>query len=130
MNILLDTHAWLWMMLEPKKIGAKTRRILGETHSFALSLASVWELAIKHAAGRLDLPEPPLEYVRSRTHADGIRLVPIQMEHACAAASLPRHHGDPFDRMLAAQTKLEKLVLMSHDGVFAKYGIKVLDPVR
>jgi PIN domain nuclease of toxin-antitoxin system len=130
-KILLDTHAWLWLMLEPERIGPVTRALVesGE-HAFYLSIASVWELAIKHAAGRLTLPEPPLDYVRSRTRADGIRLLAISDEHACHAAALPRHHSDLFDRLLVAQAKLDRFTLLTHDGNVARYDVETLDPCR
>jgi len=129
MKVLLDTHAWLWLLIEPDRIGALTRRLVGEPgHSFFLSMASAWELAIKHAAGRIALPEPPLEYVRSRTRADGIRLLALSLEHVCRAAELPRHHGDPFDRLLVAQAELDGLVVMTHDRHIPTYGVAVHDP--
>lgn len=129
MKVLLDTHAWLWLMLEPERIGASTRALIeaGE-HSFFLSIASVWELAIKHAAGRLTLPEPPLTYVQSRTRTDGIRVLAISIAHACRAAELPRHHGDPFDRLLVAQGELEQLTILTHDQHIPRYGVAVHDP--
>lgn len=129
MNVLLDTHAWLWLMLEPDRIGPATRSLItaGE-HAFFLSIASVWELAIKHAAGRVTLPEPPLAYVQSRTRADGIRVLAISVAHACRAAELPRHHGDPFDRLLVAQTELERFTILTHDLHIPRYGVPVLDP--
>jgi PIN domain nuclease of toxin-antitoxin system len=69
-NILLDTHAWLWMMIEPKRIGRKTRALVADRdNTFRLSVASIWELAIKHAAGRLVLPEEPLAYVRTASRS-------------------------------------------------------------
>jgi PIN domain nuclease of toxin-antitoxin system len=130
-NILLDTHAWLWMMIEPKRIGRKTRALVADrANTFRLSVASVWELAIKHAAGRLVLPEEPLAYVRSRTREDGVALLPIQVEHVCAAALLPRHHADPFDRVLVAQAQAEDLVLLTHDQHIPLYGVRVRDPAQ
>jgi PIN domain nuclease of toxin-antitoxin system len=129
MRILLDTHAWLWLMLEPERVGERTRSLVsGGANAFVLSIASVWELAIKHAAGRLDLPEPPLRYVQSRTQADGIALLTIRLEHACRAAELPRHHADPFDRLLVAQAELEGLTVLTHDRQVALYGVPTLDP--
>ncbi len=129
MNFLLDTHAWLWMMLEPKRVGKKTRALLADPdNAFRLSLASVWELAIKHAAGRLILPEDPLSYVRSRTREDGISLLPTHLEHVCRAATLPRHHAGPFDRLLVAQAQIEDLVLVTHDAHIPLYGGRVRDP--
>jgi PIN domain nuclease of toxin-antitoxin system len=130
MRLLLDTHAWLWMLIEPDRIGPKTRALLGESgHTFMLSVASVWELAIKHAAGRVSLPDAPLEYVRSRTRADGIALLPISVEHVCRAAALDRHHNDPFDRVLVAQAQIDGLVIVTHDQHIPRYGVEVRDPV-
>jgi len=128
-KILLDTHAWLWMLLEPERIGPKTRKLVAShDHAFFLSIASAWEMAIKHAAGRLTLPVPPLDYVRSRTREDGIALLPVSLEHVCRAAELPRHHADPFDRLLVAQTEIEDLVLLTHDTDIARYRITIRDP--
>jgi PIN domain nuclease of toxin-antitoxin system len=129
MKLLLDTHAWLWMLIEPDRIGPQTLALIVEPgHTFLLSGASVWELAIKHAAGRLSLPEPPLEYVRSRTRADGIALLAMSVEHVCRAAPLERHHADPFDRVLVAQAKIEDLVVVTHDRNIPRYGVAVRDP--
>jgi PIN domain nuclease of toxin-antitoxin system len=128
---LFDTHAWLWLLLEPDRVGKKTRSLVLDTrNTFCLSLASAWEIAIKHAAGRLVLPEAPLSYIQSRTAEDGVRILPIRLEHACAAAALPRHHADPFDRLLLAQAQAEECALISHDAVFALYGVRVIDPAR
>ena len=99
-------------------------------NTFFLSVASAWEIALKHAAGRLVLPEAPLAYIQSRTAEDGVRLLPIRVEHVCAAAELPRNHTDPFDRLLIAQARGEQLVLLSHDKAVASYGVRVLDPAR
>jgi PIN domain nuclease of toxin-antitoxin system len=129
MKLLLDTHAWLWILIEPQRIGPQTAALLAEPgHTFLLSVASVWELAIKHAAGRLSLPEPPLEYVRSRTRADGISILAMSVEHVCRAAALERHHTDPFDRVLVAQAEIEDLVIVTHDQHIPRYGVAVRDP--
>ncbi len=129
MKVLLDTHAWLWMMLDPQRIGPQTRALVAQPeHTFHLSIASTWELAIKHAAGRITLPEPPLTYVRTRTRADGITLLAVSLEHVCRAAGLPRYHADPFDRVLIAQAEIEDLVLLTHDQQIARYDVSVRDP--
>ena len=131
MKYLLDTHAWLWMMIEPEKIGPATRQLVVQSdHTFHLSIASAWEIAIKHAAARLKLPEDPYSYVLSRTRADGIALLSISLEHVCRAGALPRHHADPFDRLLIAQAEQENLVLLTHDAHMAAYGIAVHDPTQ
>jgi PIN domain nuclease of toxin-antitoxin system len=126
---LFDTHAWLWLLLAPERVGKKMRALVGDSrHEFQLSIASVWEMAIKQAAGRLVLPLAPLAYVQSRTSADGVRLLSIRLEHVCAAAVLPRHHADPFDRLLVAQAQSEGLSIISHDEAISRYDVRVVDP--
>jgi PIN domain nuclease of toxin-antitoxin system len=128
---LFDTHAWLWLLLAPKRVGKKTKAlVLDGRHEFHLSIASAWEIAVKHAAGRLALPEDPLEYVQSRTRDDGVKLLPIRLEHVCGAAVLPRHHADPFDRLLVSQARAEDLAIISHDENVALYDVRVIDPAR
>lgn len=87
-----------------------------------VSAASAWEAAIKIALGRLILPEP---FGHGVDHS-GFRRLAIAFEHAQAAAELPRHHGDPFDRMLVAQTQLEGCTLVTHDEALAPYGVATL----
>jgi PIN domain nuclease of toxin-antitoxin system len=128
-KILLDTHTWLWMMGDPDKLGPATQDLVRSgNHDFHVSIASIWELAIKHALGKLQLPTSPLEFARTRTHDNGINVLAISAEHACHAASLPRHHNDPFDRMLVAQADLEQHVLWSHDDHMVRYRVRVHDP--
>ncbi len=131
MKILLDTHTFLWAMFTPERIGKKTRAMVADRDSqFFLSIASVWELAIKAALGKLQLPEEPLTYVQTRTQANGITLLPIALEHACASAKLPRWHGDPFDRLLIAQAHIEKMILLSGDHALKRYKVDLRDPQR
>jgi PIN domain nuclease of toxin-antitoxin system len=131
MRYLFDTHAWLWLLLAPERVGKKTRSlVLDGSHEFHLSLASAWEIAIKHALGRLVLPQEPLSYIESRTAEDGVKLLSIRLEHVCDAAALPRHHTDPFDRLLVAQARAEKLAIISHDASVARYDVRVVDPSR
>lgn len=129
MTYLFDTHAWLWLLLAPERVGKKTRAlVVSGKHEFYLSIASAWEIAIKHAAGRLVLPEAPLAYIQSRTNDDGVKLLPVRIEHVCGAAELPRHHADPFDRLLVAQARAEDLAIISHDEAVSRYDVRVIDP--
>ena len=131
MTYLFDTHAWLWLLLEPTRIGPKMRGLVrNASHRFSLSIASAWEIAIKHAMGRLVLPEPPLAYIQSRTTEDGVSLLPVRLDHVSAAASLPRHHVDPFDRLLIAQAVAEGMRFISHDRFAPLYDIHVVDPSK
>lgn len=128
MRILLDTHCWLWMQVSPKRISEEVRKVLTdpETQLF-LSAASSWEIAIKWALGKLPLPVPPMEYVPRGLERQGVAGLPVQHRHALHTATLPRHHRDPFDRLLIAQAQLEELVLVTADEQLAAYeGVDLL----
>ena len=90
-----------------------------------LSVASVWEMAIKLSLGRLVLPTPIEVYVADKLE-DGFQLLPIEWRHAARVATLPFHHRDPFDRMLASQALVEKLPVVTADSVFRAYGTEVV----
>ena len=94
-----------------------------------LSSASSWEIAIKYANGRLPLPEAPETYVPSRMQATGLESLPVTHTHALRVAALPRHHDDPFDRMLVAQAQLEGLTVVTADPAFEPYDVAVLNAV-
>jgi PIN domain nuclease of toxin-antitoxin system len=129
MKYLFDTHAWLWLLMAPERVGKKMRALAADgSHEFHLSVASAWEIAIKHALGRLVLPQEPLSYIESRTDEDGVKLLSIRLEHVCEAAVLPRHHTDPFDRLLVAQARSEDLAIISHDQNVARYDVRIVDP--
>ena len=127
MRILLDTQCWLWMSLAPERFSATARRLLEDRqHALYLSAASAWEIAIKHALGKLRLPEPPASYVPARVAALGVLSLPIDHQHALHVASLPPHHRDPFDRMLVAQAQIEELPIMTADPVFSGYAVTTI----
>ena len=93
-----------------------------------ISVATIWEAAIKHAAGRLRLPEPPVESLSEvALEAEGFHVLTIRAAHAIAAATLPRHHRDPFDRMIIAQASAEGLTIVTSDPEFHAYGVPTLD---
>jgi PIN domain nuclease of toxin-antitoxin system len=128
MKYLLDTHTWLWLLSEPERVGKQTTGIvLDPGNELYLSLASAWEISIKHAQGRLTLPDSPQRYIESRTSEDGVNLLPMRLEHLCAAASLPKHHMDPFDRVLISQAQVEQMILVSHDSWFKHYDVNLQD---
>jgi len=95
-------------------------------HELFLSAASAWEIAIKHAIGKLKLPEPPDRFVLTRLDTLGVHQLPIEHRHALHVAMLAPHHRDPFDRMLVAQAQLEDLVLLTADSQFAQYEVSTL----
>lgn len=120
MRVLLDTHVLLWMAADDPRLPAHMREAIARgTVEPVVSAATVWEVAIKSALGKLAVPDDLFE----RAAADGFRPLAITWSHAEAAGRLPRHHADPFDRMLIAQARLEDLVLMSADPAFAAYDV-------
>ena len=109
------------------RLSPKARRILAnERNDLVLSAATPWEIAIKVAIGTLELPCSVEEYVSTRAVATRVTPLPITQVHAIESAELPPHHRDPFDRVLVAQARLERVPLMSTVDVFAAYDVTVL----
>jgi PIN domain nuclease of toxin-antitoxin system len=124
---LLDTNVWLWSLWATEKIARKAReQIADRSHLVYLSAATSWEVAIKAAAGKLALPEPPASYVPRRMADQGLRPLPISHPHVLAVYALPPHHRDPFDRLLVAQAQLENMILVTADRVLEKYPVEIL----
>ena len=127
MRYLLDTHVWLWMLTAPERVRGDASALIGDGGSvLLLSAASSWEIAIKYALGRLPLPESPEKYVPSRMRATGVESLPVTHAHTLRVATLPRHHDDPFDRLLVAQAQLEDVTVITADAAFDGYGIPLL----
>jgi PIN domain nuclease of toxin-antitoxin system len=127
MNYLLDTSIFIWSLGPADRLNREARELIEETseHLF-FSAASAWEISIKHALGKLRLPELASIYVPKRIQARGMRLLPILNHHALMAGELPMHYLDPFDRMLIAQAKSEGLTLMTADRSFKSYDVEIL----
>ena len=124
---LLDTAVFLWSLGPAERLNRQAAALLEDANTqLFFSAASSWEISIKSALGKLQLPEAASTYVPKRLTSHGIRSLPISHLHALAAGELPRHHRDPFDRMLIAQAASEDLVLMTADPSFKKYGIAIL----
>lgn len=127
MRILLDTQCWLWMASAPDRLSARARSLVeANDNDLYMSAASAWEIAIKHSLGKLDLPEPPAQYVPSRLEAMRVAPLAIEHGHALQVAALPRHHRDPFDRLLIAQAQLEDLPILTSDPTFASYDVATI----
>ena len=123
MNILLDTHTFLWLQTGPKRIPRELLADLERAEQLFLSTASAWEISIKCALGKLSLPESASVYVPDRMRRSGIDAVAVELPHALAAGELPMHHRDPFDRVLVAQATLLNLPLASADTQLDAYGV-------
>ena len=127
MKLLLDTQCWLWWFANPERLNTEAIELIGEEkNQLYLSVASIWEIAIKVSLGKLNLPEPPSEYVPSRMMMLGTTSVDIKGIHAIGAASLPYHHRDPFDRMLIAQSQIEQMQILTADSVFNQYDVNLI----
>ena len=126
MNLLLDTHVALWAITDSPRLSAKARELLVSPKTNVwVSAASVWEIAIKHALGRGDMPVTSQEALRYFQNS-GYRLLAIEPEHAAAIEDLPTHHADPFDRILVAQALVEPMRLMTHDALVARYSDTII----
>jgi PIN domain nuclease of toxin-antitoxin system len=121
-RVLLDTHVWLWMQAEPEKLNQSARTLIEDARNELLfSAASVWEIAIKVRAGKLQIPEPVPRYVASRMQSSGVSALAVSHSHAAGVADLPGHHRDPFDRLLIAQALAEGVPILSSDAQLDAY---------
>jgi PIN domain nuclease of toxin-antitoxin system len=122
-QLLLDTHAFLWWMEGAGALSAAARAAIKDPATVVyLSAASAWEMSIKRAKGRLDSPTEVVEAVTS----NGFRELPVSILHAQGVAELPRHHNDPFGRILIAQARIEGLTIVTRDPAFEAYGVPLL----
>ncbi|HEX4136204.1 MAG TPA: type II toxin-antitoxin system VapC family toxin [Bryobacteraceae bacterium] len=123
MPVLLDTHAFLWWCEDSSELSRKARKTIAADDCF-VSLASFWEIAIKVSLDKLHLPAIPDRYLAEQMSLNGFEQLEISFRQVMRCASLERHHGDPFDRLLVAQAHEESLPIVSRDPVFDRYGIK------
>jgi PIN domain nuclease of toxin-antitoxin system len=125
-QLLLDTHVFLWLLAEPDRLGGHIGSLEDPSNELLLSAASSWEIAIKIQLGRLDLPDDPKRYVPDRMRAIGAEPLPIEHNHALAVSDLPPLHRDPFDRMLVAQARVLRLTVVTADVQIARYEVETL----
>jgi PIN domain nuclease of toxin-antitoxin system len=122
MSLLLDTHVVLWWLADDPTLSADIKARLDHEPDVYVSSATIWEVAIKQAIGKLKEPADLPERVRD----SGFRPLPITADHAIAAARLPLIHRDPFDRMLIAQARCEDLTLVTRDPYAQRYEVSLL----
>lgn len=124
---LLDTHVLLWALMEPEKLSPLALEHLEDPSTRLLvSSASAWETSIKHHLGKLAGAEAVLDDFAGHLKRLQADVLVVSLDHALAAGALPRHHRDPFDRMLIAQAKHERVPLLTSDEMFAAYDVEVL----
>lgn len=124
MRVLLDSHTLIWAVDDPARLGAQASAALQDpANELLLSTATIWEIAIKFGLGKLALSMSYRQWMSQAITDLEVTLLPISVEYAGVQAELPRHHGDPFDRLLAAQAIVEKIGIVSNDKVFESYGV-------
>jgi PIN domain nuclease of toxin-antitoxin system len=124
MKVLLDTHALLWWLFADRRLSRKAKALLREpATSVVVSSASAWEIATKYRLGRIDAAKPLMDDFGGWISRAGFVELPMTSRHAVRAGQWGVSHRDPFDRMLAAQSELEELPLVSRDPVFADFGL-------
>ena len=122
MNLLLDANVLLWWLSGSGRLSGSARAAIVASGATYVSAATAWEIAIKVARGKLEFRGD----IEAQMVLNHFSPLPITVAHAVAAAGLPRHHDDPFDRMLVAQASMESLVLLTSDKQLAAYGVPVL----
>jgi len=127
LDLLLDTHAFLWWLSDDPDLGPESRaHIERSSNSVFISAATAWEIAVKRASGRLVAPGEIEQWIAD----EGFLELAIEVGHAVESAELPRHHKDPFDRLLIAQARSEDLTLVARDDEMEKYEVTILDASR
>ena len=124
MLLLLDTHAFLWWSADDPALGPNARTAIADSGNIVfVSAATAWENATKRESGKLDAPGDIVDWIRQ----GGFTEIAIEFEHAVLSAELPKHHRDPFDRLLVAQAAIEELTLVTADAEIVKYSVETLD---
>ncbi len=125
MRFLLDTHAFLWFILNDKSLSPTARqRIVDPANMIEVSPASYWEIAIKIAIGKYSLQQPYQVFLEDQIASNFFLVLPIEIKHTALLTNLPLHHRDPFDRLLIAQALVEQIPIISGDPQFDLYGVR------
>ena len=124
MKLLLDTHAFLWFVLNDRQLSKVACDLIAEPlNDLLISPASYWESAIKVSIGKYELPGSFETWIEHQIQVNEFEILPIKIAHAALIATLPFHHRDPFDRLLVAQALTEKIPIISGDGVLDAYSV-------
>jgi len=127
MRFLLDTHTFLWFILDNPKLSPVAKALIeNPENSRILSMASIWEMSIKNSIGKLTFEQPFETFLPYQLHLNRIELLDIKLTHALAILNLPHHHRDPFDRLIIAQSMVENLPVITVDSTFKMYPIEIL----
>lgn len=125
MKYLLDTHSLIWFIGGDVQLSSNARQLIDdEENELFISVASLWEMAIKFSIGKLNLGLPFETLFPEQLENNSIGILGITVEHLKAVCNLPFHHRDPFDRLIIVQSQVEKLPIISTDTIFDSYGVK------
>jgi PIN domain nuclease of toxin-antitoxin system len=125
MNVMLDTHAFLWFVLDDRQLSAPAKTLIEDPNSDVfVSPASFWEIAIKVRLGKLDLHASYDDFIYRGITGNGFVILPIEPKHTSVLTTLPMHHKDPFDRLLVVQAKVENMAIVSADEALDAYGVR------
>jgi PIN domain nuclease of toxin-antitoxin system len=123
-RLLVDSHVLIWYVSQDKQLSSTARdAITQSSNQLFLSVASLWEIAIKVGLQKLTLSSPYFAWMTQAVADVGLQILPISLEHCDRVVNLPRHHGDPFDRIMIVQAVHEQLEVVSHDAQFDSYGV-------
>jgi len=127
MNLLIDTHVFLWLRNAPEKIPTAIQQAYQDINNEVyLSMVSIWEMQIKHQLNKLALDLSLDELITRQQLENDLQLLPIEVNHIYALSQLPFHHNDPFDRLIISQSQCENMRLISADKVFKQYDINLM----
>ena len=127
MKILLDTHVFLWAITDDPRLSPAHRKLFVDADSdLFLSSASIWEVVIKASLGRLPIALPCVPYLNKQMERNRVSLLSVRMSHLEELEAVPCLHGDPFDRMLAAQARAENILLATSDAMLQGYGARIV----
>lgn len=125
MRILIDTHIFIWYIQNSERLPRSIVKLINDgKNDILLSVASIWEMAIKQSTGKLNLGVPYTSFIEEQMRLNNIELLPIKLAHIEVITTLPFHHRDPFDRLLIAQALVEDIVIMSTDTMFSLYPVQ------
>ena len=127
MKVLLDTHAFLWLITDEDRLSENARQtFLNTENSLFFSAASLWEICIKKSLGKLSLKDGWFQTIQKEMEINTIQWLPIETTHCAEVTELPFHHRDPFDRMLIAQAIVEDMKLLSRDSRLSDYAVELI----
>ena len=127
MQFLLDTHTFLWFILDSPNLSTSAKTIIETaSNNRLLSVASIWEMAIKSSIGKLTFNQPFERFIPYQLRINDIKLLEIQLAHTVAIVNLPFYHRDPFDRLIIGQSIVENIPVITADSAFEEYPIQIL----